>query len=541
MRFSTRYIRLISTLLLLAYAVPTLAVGSLAQSPGTTVRGFGCIGDGVTQDTLAVQRAIDACASGGGGTIVFPSGVYLCGSLHLHSNCTLRLEAGATIKGIREIAAYDPPETLGFKNASDQETSFFHHALIWGEDLEHVAIVGEGTIDANFVKRHGPKPIALKRCRFVKIEGITIRNAPNYNISLLGDDFVVINGVTILNGYADGIDPDSCRNVRISNCHIESQDDAIVLKTSFSLGAHRSCENVTVTNCSLATTCYCFKLGTESGSDFKQIAISNCVMTGMAGDSPASGGVAIESVDGANIAGVAVSNLSMNGVRSPVYMRLGNRGRDLAVKTPGTLRDVCIDNIVAENASLVCTLAGIPGHPIEDVSLSNIRIAYCGSAMLRSADSVVPENIDAYPDDDMFGPLPSDGFYMRHVNGFRLTNVQLQPGSDFWRLAVVDDRQVDWKPVPPTHSKASHPESEFVCEDVSGLVLDGTNFWRPYGEAPAVRLIDVSDMVLRNCNVADNTKVFMVKRGNCRRIRFVNNVLNGAKIYKAKIQPSTGP
>ena len=224
-----------------------------------------------------MQRAIDACAAGGGGTVFFPAGTYLCGSLHLKNNITLHLDNGATILGSTVVKDYDPPETLDFKNDADTETTYFHQSLIWGEGIERVTITGEGTINSGFEQRHGPKPIALKRCKYVDIFGIHILNAPNYAISLLGTDFVNIDGVTILNAFADGIDPDSCRNVRISNCHIEAIDDAIVPKTSFSLGERRSCENITVTNCFLSTRCNGFKLGTESGGDFRRIAVSNCV------------------------------------------------------------------------------------------------------------------------------------------------------------------------------------------------------------------------------------------------------------------------
>ena len=203
----------------------------------------------------------------------------------------------------------------------------FHHALIWGEDVEHVGIVGSGTIDANFSKRGGPKPIALKRCRFVEIRGIRILNAPNYNISLLGTDYVNIEGVTILDGYCDGIDPDSCRNVRISDCHIECWDDAICPKASFSLGERRAVENLVVTNCYMATGCNAFKMGTESGGGFKRIAVSNCVMGVLPGKRPARSGIALESVDGAGVDGVVIDNIVMHGVRCPIFVRLGNRGR----------------------------------------------------------------------------------------------------------------------------------------------------------------------------------------------------------------------
>jgi polygalacturonase len=160
----------------------------------------GARGDGKTKDTHALQAAIDACHQGGGGTVFLPAGDFLCGSLHLKTGVALHLDHGAILRASRDEADFDPYETLGFKNDSDRETSFFHHALLWAEDAERLAITGTGIIHGNRPRRGGPKPIALKRCKDVTIRGITILDSPNYCISLLGTDYVVIDGVTIRNG-----------------------------------------------------------------------------------------------------------------------------------------------------------------------------------------------------------------------------------------------------------------------------------------------------------------------------------------------------
>jgi len=173
---------------------------------------------------------------------------------------------------------------------------------------------------------------------------------------------VNIDGVSILNGYCDGIDPDACRHVRISNCHIDCYDDAIVPKTSYSLGYHRSTEFLTVTNCQLATNCNAFKLGTESGGDFKYITVSNCVMFARDSGRPPTSGISLESVDGANIDGITIDNISMSNVRVPVFVRLGNRGRDMDEPIPGSLQNVIISNITATGADQACLISGIPGH-----------------------------------------------------------------------------------------------------------------------------------------------------------------------------------
>ncbi len=496
------------------------------------VRKFGATGDGAAKDTAAVQKAIDACSAGGGGTVYLAPGTYLCGSLHLKTGVCLWLDAGATIKGSPDHRDYDPYEKLDFKNEADRETTFFHHSLIWGEDVQRIGIAGSGTIDSNRQHRHGPKAVALKRCRFVDIKDIRILNAPNYAISLLGTDDVQIRGVTILNAYADGIDPDACRNVRISDCHIESVDDAIVPKASFSLGQRRSCENITVTNCYLSTVCNAFKLGTESGGDFKRIAVSNCVMTGLRGGyRPASGGIALESVDGSNIDGVVVSNITMVNVRAPIFIRLGNRGRDMKTPVPGTLRNVAISNIVATEASLSCTITGIPDHPVEGVSISDTRIVFKGSGPYRPSNQPVPENIKEYPDPDMFDALPTYGLYCRHVSGLSLSNIHLSAGPNFWRLVAENDNKTNWQtpggaPSPSAPGRLGHA---IVCDDVCGLDIDALRATPDDKGAAVLRFVNVRDALLRNCTAAKGTSVFLEATGNqSRGISLIGNVLTRA-------------
>ncbi len=151
------------------------------------VKAFGASGDGKNMDTQAIQMAVDSCAKSGGGTVYFPPGVYLCGSIHLKSEVALYLDHGATLMASSNDEDFDPYENLDFENDADHETSFFHFALIWGEDVKRIVILGSGTIDGNRNKRGGPKPIALKRCQNVTIKDITILNAPNYAISLVRD------------------------------------------------------------------------------------------------------------------------------------------------------------------------------------------------------------------------------------------------------------------------------------------------------------------------------------------------------------------
>ena len=452
------------------------------------IRRYGATGDGRTKDTAAIQKAIDACEATGGGTVYFPSGDYLSGSLRLKSSVTLYLDSGATILGSKDQADYDPYEKLDYDSDTNGEETYFHYSLIWGENVHHVAIVGIGTIDANRDERGGPKPIALKRCQHITIRDITIKNAPNYTISLLGCDYVNIDGVTILNGYSDGIDPDCCRNVRISNCHIESWDDAIVPKSSFALGYKRICENITVTNCVLSTSCNAFKLGTGSYGGFRNIAFSNSVIFDpQQGQHPISG-IALETVDGGMVDGIVVSNISMRNVSTPIFLRLGNRGGwkgGIKNPVPGTLRNVSISTIVATGASLACSITGLPGHPVDGVTLDNIRILYKGGGKKDPAQKGVPEHPAKYPEATMFGELPAYGFYGRHARNLRLHNLQLQ-------CETTDERPA------------------LICEDVENLQLDGFDAQSIAGWEPVIRLNQVRGASIHKLSCSLGDKDFFV-------------------------------
>ena len=164
-----------------------------------SARAFGARGDGAAKDTAAVQAAIDAAARAGGGRVLLPAGRYLSGTLHLKSDIRLDLAPGAVLIASPDEADFDRDEALPTPSADDRETTFFHHSLLAGEGLERVAITGEGTIDGNRPKRGGPKPVALKNCAGVTLRGITIRNSPNYAVSLLGCSHVAVKFVYRLN------------------------------------------------------------------------------------------------------------------------------------------------------------------------------------------------------------------------------------------------------------------------------------------------------------------------------------------------------
>ncbi len=437
------------------------------------VRSYGARGDGAAKDTAAVQSAIDAAAKAGGGVVLLPPGRYLCGTIHLKSDVTLYLSAGATLAASPDNGDFDPYETLPFKSVSDEETTYFHYALVAAEGAHNIAILGQGTIDGNRTRRHGPKTVALKLCQHVAIRGITVKNSPNYSISLWGCDYVDVDGVTVLNGYADGIDPDACRYVRIANCFVDSADDAICPKASPSMGMDhvRPVEHLTVTNCVLSTNANNFKFGTESSGGFKNIAFSNSTMFPRPTGHHAASGISIESVDGAQIDGVVISNVTMRDVIAPVFIRLGNRARGLDPAVPGSIENVSIQNVIATGATLASSVTGIPGHPVKRVLLDGINVTVEGdSREVRGLD--VPEVEAKYPQSTMFGPLPAYALYARHVEGLSLRNIHTRWSKEDRRPSLIFD-------------------------DVRDLDIDGFRPEKTAGEEPGIWLNDVFNVMLR--------------------------------------------
>jgi polygalacturonase len=383
----------------------------------------GARGDGRSLNTQAIQKAIDACSQSGGGTVHFPPGRYLSGTLRLRSRVRLFLDAGAVLIGSTDLAHY-PSLVPAFRSFTDTYTE---KSLIYAEKVEDVSIEGRGVIDGQGASFKGPykvRPYMIRfiECRNVAVEGVTIRDSPMWVQHYLACDGVAIRGITVhsrVNHNNDGIDIDCCERVRISDCDIWSGDDAIVLKST----AARPCRYVTITNCVLSTVCNALKMGTESNGGFTDVTVSNCTVydTRLAG-------IALEIVDGGAMDRVVFSGITMNGVGAPIFIRLGDRGRPFAENGPhqptGTLRNVLITGIEAARAGNTgCAIAGLPGHDIERVTLENIRLVFDGGGKRRTTE--VPEVPEKYPEYKMFGELPAYGFYCRHVRGLRLRNIEL--------------------------------------------------------------------------------------------------------------------
>jgi polygalacturonase len=475
---------------------------------------FGAKGDGVTIDSDVINATIDAAAADGrGGTVYFPAGTYASYSIRLKSNVELYLAQNATILAAAPAngRGYDPAEPGAGNPFQDFGHSHWHNSLIWGENLTNVTIAGPGKIDgkglvsggsAESAPLNGNKAIALKLCRNVLIQGITIVNGGHFGILPTGVDNFRIDSL-VIDTNRDGINVDCCKNVRISNTTVNSpNDDAIVLKSSFALNVARATENVTIDNCmvsgyNLGTLVDGtfktgnfgrtgrIKFGTEANGGFRNIAISNVIFEFCRG-------LALETVDGGLLEDVTISNLTMRNVQMPIFMRLGARMRGPAGVPVGSLRRVSISNVIAHNADprYPSTIAGIPGHNIEDVRISDVRHHMLGGLTPADAAADPPELETAYPEPTMFGTLPAYGFFIRHVNGLNLDNVEVRYETTDTRPAIVVRHAAD---VDFHHCRADKaPEvPTFLLDDLDGFMVSTS---RPVADTTVTDHIDHKEL-----------------------------------------------
>ena len=475
-------------------AAHSLAAAEMPRSFDITQ--YGAVGDGTTLASPSINKAIDAAAAAGGGTVYVPAGTFLSGSIHLKSNVTHYLEQGSTILASDEPAAYDAAEPNEWDKLQDFGHSHFHNSLIWGEGLENISILGPGRIYGKGLVRNTSKPvgnkaISLKLCHNVTIKDVSILMGGWFAILATGVDNLTIDNLKI-DTNRDGMDIDSCRNVRISNCTVNSPyDDGICLKSDYALGFARATENVTITNSQVsgydngtlldgtfarkqvynnaggnAGPTGRVKFGTESNGGFKNITVSNVVFDYCRG-------LALETVDGGFLEDVTISNVTMRDIfNSPIFLRLGSRLRAPEGTPTGVLRRINISNFVVYNADprYASIISGVPGHDIEDVRLNNIRIYYQGGGTKADADMVPQELEKAYPEPRMFGVIPAYGFFIRHVKGIELNDVQVTVKAEDQRPAFLlqDVSGAEFNRLKADHAPAV---PTFVLKNVTDFAL----------------------------------------------------------------------
>jgi polygalacturonase len=458
----------------------SMVLSASAKEGYYNVLDYGARGDDKTNNTKAINAAIEAAVRNGGGTVYFPAGKFLSFTIRMKSNISLYLDQGSMLIGDNERngTGYDlPEEDAWYKKFQDFGHSYWKNSLICGDSLHDISITGNGmiwgkglyTFDKPGIKGSGNKAIGLKNCFNVTIRDISILHGGHFCILATGVDNLTIDNVRA-DADRDAFDIDCCKNVRISNCNINSPtDDGLCLKSSFGLGYARSTENVTITNCqvygydhgSLMDGTFKtefkdedpganhsitgrLKLGTESNGGFRNITVSNCVFEH-------SRGICIETADGGAIEDVVINGITMRDVTdTPFFIRLNARLRGPEGTQAGVCKRISISNIIVYDvggrpkfpemgAGMVM---GIPGHYIEDLTLTNIRIYFRAGASKDATEKEVLQNIDTYPDPYRWHSMPAYGMYFRYIKGLRVSDVVLRYLNRDERPAfVLDDVQ----------------------------------------------------------------------------------------------------
>jgi len=416
----------------------------LTQTEYFNPRQFGACGDGVGLDTPALQAAIEACAKSGGGTVFIPAGRYLTGSLSLRDNVTLHLDSGAVLLGSEDPAGY--PVTPNRWEGKEQIT---YSPLIAGNELKNVAVTGRGTIDGQgaflwsafknkTLAYPRPRLIGFADCRNVLIEGVTLVNSPAWTVNPVRCENVKIQGLTVINPpdspNTDGINPDSCRLVRISDCYVSVGDDCITIKagTQHELPDRRaSCRDIAITNCTLERGHGGVVIGSEMSGGVQNVVISNCVLIGT------DRGIRLKSRRGrgGTVEHVRVSNLVMEGVLCPFTMNLyyhcGARGdvtvsdksaRPVDEGTP-TFRHIHFSHISATGVNTAAAfLYGLAEMPLDDISFIDVRVSFSAEA-----DAHHPEMADDIPS------MSRAGFFIRNARNVLMDHVRItgQTGEAF--------------------------------------------------------------------------------------------------------------
>jgi polygalacturonase len=496
-------------------------------APATyNVRNFGAAGDGKTVDTPAINKAIDAVAAAGGGALIFPAGTYLCFTIRLKSNVDLYLTQGSIVQaadspkpdqatGYRG-GTYDPAEPNDpWTPYQDYGHNHWRNSLFYAENQHNFAVLGPGLIFGKGLSHGtsgsrggyevyvaeqpgvGNKTFALKNCRNVTLRDFSVLKGGHFVLLATGVDNLALDNL-LVDTDRDGFDLDCCRNVRVSNCTVNSPwDDAVCPKSSYALGYPRSTENVTIAN-NYLTGCYelgsvmagtwkkfaddarvsrngRIKCGTESNGGFRNITITGNVIEG-------SKGISLESSDGAYLEDIAITGNTMRDtVDAPLFLRLNRRNRGpKETMRPGTLRRVVISDLVSYNsaASTASLLSGIPSNLIEDVKISNCYFGHRGlpneirvgrgentQPMPDWRTIHPPELEEDYPELLRFGSTPSNAFFVRHLRNLEMSHVEVAPSNPDPRPAIwlEDVHRADFFAItaPPQGNFALHKVTDF--------------------------------------------------------------------------------
>jgi polygalacturonase len=423
-----------------------LFFASCSYSNGDSIlKKYGIENNGLSLCTEALQKALDDCAERGGGIVSLPSGKYLTGTIFLRENVTLNLEKDAVI--------YGSPDMEDYPRKGRRK------ALILAENANNIAITGEGEINGNgnvFNDKNNnynrPTLVQFFDCTNVQVHDIKMKDASIWAFRVVRCDSVDIKNIYIeshVNWNNVGMSIES-RNVTISDCVVDTDDDALCFKSE---DLNFVVENIQVKNCRLSSNCNFIKFGTASAGGFRNIEISGCELSACnkspvrswAGKIPGVGesitgiaGIALQVVDGGSMEKIKISDIKMQAVQTPLFIRLGQR----TISDNSYLKDIIIENITANSTSCIASsITGVPGLNIENVQIKNCNFTLKAGGKLSDVYSPVPEMENGYPENRMFNhKLPAYGLYIRHVDKIELENLNFSfVGENEERPAIYSD------------------------------------------------------------------------------------------------------
>ena len=435
------------------------------------VKDFGAVADEKTLCTKAVQKAVDECSANGGGIVRFDKGRYVLSTVFLKSNVRIEIPAETEILGAESYYDYAQEEKVDYPIYQDSSHTYYHPSLFVGIDCENICITGGGKIDMRSVwdedgvrgeaiKHRGAKCVALKNCKNVEVSNLGIYNVTDLAVYFAGCENVDIYGIK-MRVYIDGISPDNSKNVRIHDCEVETGDDGIVFKSSYTLNKLGICKDIHVWNCKIKSRCNAIKFGTETNGGFENILIEDIQVR-----ETRITGISIESVDGAVIDGVTIRNVSMTNVNAPIFVHIGKRMRGPNGRQIGKIRNITLENITADGPyepyeiiawnyfsykendfyqdpkvfgtaesfdgttstddwQMTSNICGVKESPLENIVLRNIHLKLDGG--VQEYKKEVPEDAQDYPEVYVYGRiLPAKGIYFRHIHGLTLDNVTVE-------------------------------------------------------------------------------------------------------------------
>jgi hypothetical protein len=524
-RTKTNYLQMKRITLILLFA--TGLIYGCATRDGELITAYGAVADGKTNNAPSIQQAIDKVSAAGGGQVIVPPGNFMTGPVFLKSGVNLHLQLGACLLGPTNRSDYgDEPGRPAIVSATHQTNiSISGKGMIDGQGQELMLDIfrklrsGEMKQDSMWlVKRPGGRAMILNfnSCTDVKISGITLKNASDWVQDYVECDHLTIDRINVQSTAYwnnDGLDVTDCKNVKITNCFINSADDGICLKSG---NPDSFCDSIYIDSCTVRSSASAFKMGTGSTGGFKNIKVRNLSVF----DTYRSA-IAIESVDGGAIENIDIQNVTARNTGNAIFIRRGKRNISGEV---GTLKGVYIANVKAQIPLykpdqgypiegppdhlrpgedkmpkrpshfhiyghpwlpynlIPSSIVGLPGYPVGDITLENIEISYGGRAnkeiafLPLNAITSIPENAANYPEFSMFGELPSWGFYVRHAEGIKMRNI---------RVSYVED---DFRPA-------------FVFDDVKGIEMSDVTIPKAK-ELPVVLFNNTTGIVTKNLKMA---------------------------------------